>query len=915
MAEGRRVGKWVRVLVALVVLVAGAAFALRMVFTEERLRAELENAGTKALGTDVTLESAKLSLLPPSVVLGGLRVAGVAEGDPPLLTLAHGRARLELGPLFGGRVVVSRLRFESPHVALRRDVNGVALPAALAPPADATGAPARGGAGGRGAADAVIERLEIADGTLDLTGADPAQSVTVRGIDLAARLALTEGGDRLRTDGTLELAKLDLAALAAYRETMDRLSPRVEFALDYHKAEGTLDLPGVRLVAGPMDLSGQGRLEGLPDAPRIRFDIEPSTVQLEELLPLIPPALVPPGRTPRAQGPVQLAAHVEGPLAEPDAPPSVLLSLGFGGADLGMEGFALGLTDVRGDVAVADTAVTLRDLTASLGDGSFAVDGRIAGPAAPDSGAMDLHVTSALDLALLGQAGFVPEGTEVAGRLDADVRVVTPGADPQQARLAGTVTLADGRMTSPDLAVPLRDLAARVELDGSSAILHEVSGALGSSVFRGEGRVDDVLAKEPRITLRGTSPRLDLAELAPADSLAAGSAAGNGAAAGSGPDSLPALIPPLAPIRAHLELTVDSLLAPETAFSGTVLRADLANGQADVDARVAGASFGQGGVTLTSLTGEGVIRDGRFTGTFRAPGGEAYKLPLGAVDGRIDVTGRTVTVDDVSAALFSGSVEGGAVVDLADPRAPEFTIDSAARGLEANDLVSALTPADGVLHGTLDLQSHFTGRGVEPAAIAQSLVAEGVFNAAGGRLAHGPHTQALWNALKLDERKAIDFRALAAPFSIRGGKLNTENLRIESTDAIWQANGAIGFDGVMDYTVQVELGDALAGEFRRRAGGEIAKLLAGDSGKITLDLHLSGPATGPQVSLDTSKLAERMRRNAAGQLQKELESAKDKLLQNLGVGAAGDSTTAGADSAQAPPPKLEDALKGLLKRK
>lgn len=916
MSEGRRVGKWVWAAVALVVLVAGAAIALRAIFTEERLRAEIARAGGKALGTNVTVERAGLSLLPPAVVLGGVRVDGVAAGDPPLLTLESGRARLAWGPLLGGRLVVRQLRFESPHVTLRRDARGVVLPAPLAAPADDAKAPAAsGGDGGLAPKATVIERLEIAGGTLELAGADSLESVTVQGIDLAARVELTDGGTRLRTDGTLELAKLDVAALAAYRATLDRLSPRLAFDADYRMREGVLELATVRLTAGPMDLVGKGRLDGLPDAPRIAFDVEPSTVQLEELLPLIPPAVVPEGRTPRAKGPVQFAAHMEGPLGDPAAPPAVQISLSFGGAELGMEGFALGLTDVRGDVAVADTAITLRGLTASLGGGSLAVDGRVAGPAAADSGAMDLHVKSALDLALFQEAGFVPEGTDVAGRLDADVRVATPGGDPQQARLAGTVTLANGRMSAPDMAAPLRDLSARVELAGSSAVLHEVSGSLGSSTFRGEGRVDDVLAKDPLITLRGTCPRLDLRELAPPPDSAALAAGTKGGAAGTSADSLPALIPPLAPIRAHLELAVDSLLAQDTALSGAVLRADLADAQATVDARVAHASFGKDGVALANVTGEGVIRDGRFAGSFRAPNGEAYKLPLGAVDGRIDVTGRTVSVQDVTAALFTGRIEGNAVVDLADPLSPQFTIDSAAKGLQANDLVSALTPADGVLHGTLDLQSHFTGRGIDPAAIAQSLVAEGSLDAKGGRLSHGPHTQALWNALKLDEKKAIDFRELVAPFSIRGGKLNTENLRIESSDAVWQANGAIGFDGMLDYAVQVELGDALAAEFRRRAGGDLAKLLAGDSGRITLDLHLSGPATGPQVSLDTSQLAERVRKNAANQLQKGLDSAKNKLLNNLGIGPAADSTAAGADSAQAPPPKLEDALKGLLKRK
>jgi uncharacterized protein involved in outer membrane biogenesis len=906
---GKRGRAFAIVIVAALALLGAGVLALRAVFTPDRLRAEIARAGEAALGLPVDVGGARLALLPPTVVLEDVRVGGAAAEDPPLLVLAEGRARVDWLPLLRGRLVLAELRFDRPAVALRRDGKGLVLPGVLGASEPSATPPGRPGAA---PPPTVIERLEITDGILRVSGPGPPGDVVLQGIDLRTRVELSDRGDRMRAAGELRLRNLSLAALAPWRRTLDALSPAVDFELDYVASAGTLAMPVVRLVAGPLALEGAGRIQGLPDAPAISFAVEPATVRLEELLPLLPPALVPEARAPRAQGAARVAARVEGPLGDPAAPPSWSVDLGFDGAELGIEGFAVALRDLRGDLSVTDGVAEFRALQASLGEGSIRVDGRVAGPGVPDSGRVDLAVKAGLDLALLHQAGFVPEGAEILGRVDADVALRGRTTAPEAADLRGTVTLAGGRIVLADLPVPVRDLECRLELEGASAALRSVSGALGSSAFRGEGRVDRVLG-DPVVTLRGACPRLDLLELAPPPAAAGGPGEAVPAA-----EPLPPLVPELPPIRAHLELAVDSLLAPNTILAGCVLTADLDQGRARLTTRMAHAAF-QDGPVLHDVEGEGTLAEGRLDATFRSPRAEAYRVPLSAVDGRVAVEGRRIDVSDVQAGLFTGRIEGTAAVDLADPVRPVFEIESRAAGIEANDLLSALTPARGVLHGKLDLVSTFRGEGLDPRTIAESLVANGTLNASEGRLARAGHTQAIWKALQLGEKEAIDFRKLTAPFSIRGGKLITENLEVGSPEANWRASGALGFDGNLDYRVQVELGDALAAEFRRRAGGELANLLAGSSGRITLDLKIDGPARSPSVSLDTSGLVRRLTENAADAARRGLGSARDRLVEQL-VGptppdsAGGDAAPADSAAAAAKP-TLEDALRGLLKKK
>ncbi|MFN8179592.1 MAG: AsmA-like C-terminal region-containing protein [bacterium] len=906
------------VLGVLVLAVVAAALVARAVFTPERLRTTVVKAGESALGLPVELRGAQLSLLPLGISLEGLRIAGASPSDPPLLALESGRVRVALAPLLRGRVGVAELRFERPVFSLRRDAAGLVLPGKLgAPPA------AGGAAGGTGAASGpapaappvTIEKLQVVNGTLRLSGPTPPGDVTVDGIDLSARIDLEGGGSHVRSRGELRLASLSLPALAAYRKTLDALSPTVQFDLDYRGAQGTLAIDALRLHAPPLDLGAHGNLSGLPQKPRIELVVEPATLTLQDLLPLVPPAMIPDGRRPHAKGDVHLSARVSGPLGDPKRPPSFLADVGFDGAELGMEGFNVGVKDLRGGVTLSDSSTAFRALSASLGGSTLRLDGRVAGPTAPDSGRVDMAVAAAIDLGVVEQAGLLPKGGSLRGRLDADVQLHGRASAPASADLRGTMKLTDGQVTMPTLAAPVKDLRGELAFEGADAVLKNVSGSIGSSAFHGDGRIRNVLAKTPLLSLHGTCPRLDLVELMPpppAATSGASSAPGGkpgGAAPTSAGPTPPPLIPELPPITADLDLAVDSLIAPNnTTLASTALTAHLAGGKCALDARAARAHFGPD-MTIHDVTGQGEMTSGKLDATFRSPRADAYRMPLTAIDGKVKVQGTHVDVTDVKAACFTGKIAGSALMDLTDPVSPSFQIDSQAAGIQANDFVSALTPAKDVLHGTLDVTSKFSGKGIDPKAIAQSLVADGTLAAHGGQLARSPATQAIWNALSLGEKQTINFRELLAPFSVSGGKLITKNLVLGSPEAEWRANGSVAFDGTLDYGVEVELGEELAAQFRKRAGGDVARMLADTSGKITLDLRVTGAAARPQVTLDTSKLAERAAANLRNRTSSQLNAAKDQLVGKLLKGAGADSTH--ADSAAAKP-NLQDALKGLL---
>ncbi|MEZ5065353.1 MAG: AsmA-like C-terminal region-containing protein [bacterium] len=882
---------------AFVAILLIAVVVISVTLSPERLRSALVTRANEATGLPVRLDDARVSYSPPGIRLRGLEIG--ASGSIPHASLDSGLVELDLGPLLSRRLVVKRLELEGPEVVL--------APSDAAP-ASASTRP-REGAGTPPGAEftTVIEQVRVTNGAFRWEAPGDSADFSLDGLDLTARVEVEAGGQVVRTDGDLSLAALNLPALEAWRETVERMEPRLAFALQWSEPEGAATFDALRLEASPLVVEAQGALRGLPDAPEIELAVAPRTYELSDLLPLIPSGAWPEGRSPRASGPVQVQAEVHGALGGTH-PLAWEADVDLQGARLAMEGFPEEIEELRGTIAATADTIRVNDLTGRLDDRDVSLRGWISDPGLPLS-RYDVALRGDADLATWTRTGLLPAGIRLAGNATFDLGARGVVADPATANLTGEVTLANGRYESDELRQPVTELNGRATLHGTDATLTDVSGRIGTSPFRGHGGVTDVLGAM-QVSFDGTSSRLDLRELAPPVGTPETSNTGGTAPAASGtgtPSASPPLVPPLPLVPTRVRLAVDSLFTEGAVMTGVTMDADLRVDEGDVTAHFARAELAT--VTLERFDSELAIAGATANGTFRAPRVQAQNAPLTDVTGHFQVDEKSLLqVDDIAGSLWNGHVVGKARVDLSDRLDPAFEIESQATGLDANGMLSAMTPAKNLLHGSLDLSSSFSGRGATPEEVLAALTGQGNVKATSGRIEATPAVQRAWQALGLSERETIPFRDLVAPFSFREGRLVTDNLVVRAPDANWSVNGSVGVNGDLDYRATTELSEQLSDEMRRKAGRDLANLLAGSSGRLIVDLRIHGDAKAPKVDLDRTKLAQRIAENAKQNVQKELEKGKDKLIQQL-FG----SDSAAADTTKAP--KLDDALKGLLKRK
>jgi len=104
-----------------------------------------------------------------------------------------------------------------------------------------------------------------------------------------------------------------------------------------------------------------------------------------------------------------------------------------------------------------------------------------------------------------------PAGLQVKGSVDIDGSAEVPLEHPEGLRFKGTLALGGVSYRDAGMALPVKNLAGTIVVDGDRAEWRDFTVAIGSSSLHGSLRVENFL--KPRIGFTLNSPRLDLNEL------------------------------------------------------------------------------------------------------------------------------------------------------------------------------------------------------------------------------------------------------------------------------------------------------------------------------------------------------------------------------------------------------------------
>jgi hypothetical protein len=297
------------------------------------------------------------------------------------------------------------------------------------------------------------------------------------------------------------------------------------------------------------------------------------------------------------------------------------------------------------------------------------------------------------------------------------------------------------------------------------------------------------------------------------------------------------------------------------------------------------------------------------------------KLDVAKVAADVALAPAALDAPSFSMQGYGGTVGGSAHFDLTNTAKPVYAIKAKVANVQADDILSAWTPAKGLLKGTLGSDIDFSGRGQTPDDIKRSLTLQGLAQLAQGQFGPGPTLDALAQFVKVPKLREVKFQDLKLPMRIEQGRLFTDGVNLDGSAGQWKLSGAVGFDGSLDYAVSVTLpAEAVAALEARSALA--AGALTDAQGRMLLDLHVTGTAKSPRVAWDTRAMRDRLAGRASEALQEQSQkltndarqAATQALQQRLGLAAdSAAKSVSPAQQLQAAKDSLRKAGAGLLK--
>lgn len=740
-------------------------------------RLELRSPGAGAIAVDRA--EIAFELTPPAfrvergiVAAGRSRIAVTARGDWPAalplrsLRPEHVRGRLEV------RTDGARIEDLAPL-----------LPAPLRGSGDLAAA---GEAEGTLAAWRASGQLDSA--RIELPGAPPIRdlAVSVRAapgrVEVSALSARVLGGPVAArgewrggstADLTIEAGPVDLAQLAAVPAWIAptgrvRLVASVaarggDLAATARATAEQVSLAGIHLGAGSADASvQQSSLRASLDFPAARLSARaagpvdgsaPLALQLAMTDFSIEPALrrAWPDLAAHARGTVSAAADLAVPLTDIAATRGTLrvepVRLDVGGQAL----------EARGPIVVSRDPgrVRLDRLVLSGAAGELSARGSLA-----DTGAVDGSVQARLELGLL--AALAPALQEASGTGEVDIRIGGTLAAPT---LAGTGTLHDAAVIAREAPVAIRVQQGRLSLDApggdpraarATFRLDRVEVEVAGEQLRSDGPV--LLRREPgqlvleTARLSGRAGELRLAGRMDDDGRLQ------------------------ATLTGHMPLALLPLLRPEIREAGGSLRLDVRVGGRAMAPTVLG--------TATIADGLLALRD--------------YPAALRAIQGRVTFAPDRVRIDDVRAALGSGSLRARGDVALDGGAIGPYQVTVEARGVAG--------PAQPGLETLWDADLELVGRGQRGQLRGEA------------RLERGLYTRDLALLSMLLERQAGEQAVdVGREIFLRVAVQLQDNMVVRTRQASLRAGGTLTLQGTLAAPVLFGIVEAREGSviFRR----------------------------------------------------------------------------------------------------
>lgn len=268
------------------------------------------------------------------------------------------------------------------------------------------------------------------------------------------------------------------------------------------------------------------------------------------------------------------------------------------------------------------------------------------------------------------------------------------------------------------------------------------------------------------------------------------------------------------------------------------------------------------------------------------------RLQADGVKGTLGMSGASVTLRDLSAGAYGGTISGGGALDAADPDTITYNGNFSLSGLGAGDFLSALLGSQKFVTGAFSSNLSFKGAGLDSTSFLRNLLMNGDMLFRDGQVQNLDLVRGLGKSLEFLNFDAIAFDTIRNTFEVKDQRFITPDMALAVGFGDMRVNGWTAFDGKVDYKIVLDLNRETTGKAMKLLGG-IASSLTSAPARLELTVAVGGTLKEPTVTLDrdamnaylkeqAGKALDRaIERNVSGAQADSLREKGKKLLNNL----------------------------------
>ena len=548
------------IVAGVIVLLIAASFAVKIIFTKEKLMSMLVPRIEVALEREVEIGDVSVS------IWGGLGadVKGMRVLNPPgfvheeLFRFDQFSIRVKFWPLLRKRIEVKKLILENPEINLEKEKKGVSNFADLIE-----------SKGGAIVIPFSFDQFQMGNARVLYLDGQTNKEIVLNKVAHDARLELDDEMENARITGVIKVESIEMN-FPDRKQTLPPLSLSLEHDINLNMPGDFIEVNALKIGIAKFTVEMKGRLDKVSTAPVLNLSVQSDGISLEDVLASLPQAESSPLTQLKTSGNIALRASLKGDFGG-KAPVQFegKVTLQNGRIDFATAPKPLDIP--YGEINFNNRSLSFFSSDARLGEAPLELKLVVENFSDPS---LTSQLKTDLNLAILGEFVSLPEETDLAGHAAINVKAYGKIKQTEKMSFSGRVDLKKVEVVTPALGVPVRNMDGTISFKESDIDIPGLSLSMGKSSLSLKGKAYGAIPYllspkrgKPLLSFSLDSPFLDLDEILPV------SKEGKKKAEGAAKDSIP-----LPDINASGQISIEKLIFRKVELSNVSSKVDLVDG-------------------------------------------------------------------------------------------------------------------------------------------------------------------------------------------------------------------------------------------------------------------------------------------------------------------------------------------------